>query len=90
MTDYIQIYFNLTDDQYNRLTAQQKSILDYLVAFKSITPMDAFGTLHITKLATRISEMKAMGIQFEQTYETRKNSQGKSVRYMRYRKAAAA
>ena len=88
MTDYIQIYFNLTDDQYNRLTSQQKSILDYLVAFKSITPMEAFGTLHITKLATRISEMKAMGILFEQTYDTRRNCQGKSVRYMRYRKAA--
>ena len=90
MTDYIQIYFNLTDDQYNHLTAQHKSILDYIVAFGSITPMDAFSVLHITKLATRISEMKALGIQFEQTYESRKNGAGKSVRYMRYRKAAAA
>ena len=89
MTDYIQIYFNLTDDQYNRLTAQQKSILDCIAAFGSITPMDAFSVLHITKLATRISEMKAIGIQFDQVYESRKNGEGKSVRYMRYRKAAA-
>lgn len=89
MTDYIQIYFNLTDDQYNRLTAQQKSILDFIVTFGSITPMDAFEILHITKLATRISEMKAIGIQFDQVYESRKNGEGKSVRYMRYRKAAA-
>ena len=89
MTDYIQIYFNLTDDQYNRLTVQQKLILDYIAAFGSITPMDAFETLHITKLATRISEMKALGIQFDQVYESRRNGEGKSVRYMRYRKAAA-
>lgn len=89
MTDYIQIYFNLTDDQYNRLTAQQKSILDCIAAFGSITPMDAFEILHITKLATRISEMKAIGIQFDQTYESRRDGEGKSVRYMRYRRAAA-
>ena len=89
MTDYIQIYFNLTDDQYNRLTVQQKLVLDYIAAFGSITPMEAFGTLHITKLATRISEMKAIGIEFDQVYESRRNDAGKSVRFMRYRKAAA-
>ena len=88
MTDYIQIYFGLTDDQYNRLTVQQKSILDYIAAFGSITPMDAFGVLRITKLATRISEMKMLGIRFDQVYESRKNDSGRSVRYMRYRKAA--
>ena len=88
MTDYIQIYFNLTDDQYNHLTTQHKSILDYIVAFGSITPMDAFSVLHITKLATRISEMKTLGIQFNQIYESRKNGEGKNVRFMRYRKAA--
>ena len=88
MTDYIRVYFNLTEDQYNHLTAQQKSILDYIAAFGSITPMDAFGTLHITKLSTRVSEMKVLGIQFDQVYEHRKED-GKSVRFMRYRKAAA-
>ena len=35
MTDYIQIHFNLTDDQYNHLTVQQKLILDYIAAFGS-------------------------------------------------------
>lgn len=88
MTDYIRVYFNLTEDQYNHLTAQQKSILDYIAAFGSITPMDAFMVLHITKLSTRISEMKVLGIQFDQVYEHR-NEDGKSVRFMRYRKAAA-
>ena len=88
MTDYIQIHFNLTDDQYNHLTVQQKLILDYIAAFGSISPMEAFNDLGITKLATRISEMKMIGIQFGQGYESRENRFGKSVRYMRYRKAA--
>ena len=88
MTDYIQIYFNLTKDQYNHLTVQQKLILDYIAVFGSISPMEAFSDLGITKLATRISEMKSMGIHFEQNYEGRENRFGRNVRYMRYRKAA--
>ena len=88
MTDYIQIYFALTDDQYNRLTVQQKLILDYIAAYGSISPMEAFMDIGITKLSTRISEMKVLGIQFSQAYEGRTNRFGKKVRYMRYRKAA--
>ena len=86
--DYIQIYFSLTDDQYNHLTVQQKLILDYIAAFGSISPMEAFSDLGITKLSTRISEMRMLGIQFEQNFEGRENRFGKKVRFMRYRKAA--
>lgn len=89
MTDYIQLHFNLTDDQYNRLTVQHKLILDYIVAYGSISPMEAFADLGITKLSTRISEMKVLGIQFDQAYEDRENRFGKKVHFMRYRKAAA-
>ena len=88
MTDYIQTFFNLTDSQYNRLTIQQKQILDYIACFGSISPMEAFADLGITKLSTRISEMRMMGIQFDQTYEGGVNRIGRKVRYMRYRKAA--
>ena len=88
MTDYIQIHFNLTDDQYNHLTVQQKLILDYIAAFGSISPMEAFDELDITKLSTRISEMKKLGIQFDQQYEGRINRLGKKKHFMRYRKAA--
>ena len=80
--------FNLTADQFNKLTTQQTHILWYICEFGSITPMDAFNELGITKLATRISEMKMIGIQFDQAYEGRTNRFGKKVRYMRYRKAA--
>ena len=88
MTDYIQIYFCLTDGQYNHLTVQHKLILDYIAAFGSITPMEAFTELGITKLATRISEMRTIGVHFDQAYEGRENRFGRKVRYMRYRKAA--
>lgn len=80
--------FSLTAEQFNRLTDQQIHILWYINEFGSISPMEAFSDLGITKLATRISEMKVLGISFGQDYESRENRFGKSVRYMRYRKAA--
>lgn len=86
--DPIQKYFILTDDQFNRLTRQHKSILAMIIIKGSITPMDAFSELYITKLATRISEMKKIGIRFDQIYESRTNSLGRKSHYMRYRKAA--
>lgn len=81
--------FNLTLQQFEKLTNQQLHILWYIDSFGSITPMEAFNELGITKLATRISEMRVLGIQFDQDYEGRTNRFGKKVRYMRYRKAAA-
>lgn len=80
--------FNLTAEQFEKLTEQQIHILWYIHSFGSISPMEAFSDLGITKLSTRISEMKVLGIQFDQAYEGRENRFGKKVRYMRYRKAA--
>lgn len=80
--------FSLTVEQYMKLTDQQFMILEYICSFGSITPMEAFSELGITKLSTRISEMKAIGIRFDQVYEGRENRFGKKVRFMRYRKAA--
>ena len=66
---------------------QGERILDYIDRFGSISPMEAFSDLGITKLATRISEMSQNGIQFEKTMEERKNRYGETTRYMRYRRA---
>lgn len=66
---------------------QGERILDYIDRFGSISPMEAFSDLGITKLATRISEMTQNGIQFEKTMEERKNRYGETTRYMRYRRA---
>ena len=87
MNDIIN-YFNLTAEQVEKLTDQQMDILCYIFDFGSITPMEAFTELGITKLSTRISEMKMIGIQFNQAFEGKINRRGKKVRYMRYRKAA--
>ena len=66
---------------------QKELILNFIEEHGSITPMDAFD-LGITKLATRISEMKRMGYEFTQTLEHTKNRYGKTCCYMRYGKAA--
>ena len=81
-------FFGLTAEQYLKLTDQQFDILRFIYQFGSITPMEAFSELGITKLSTRISEMKVLGIQFDQAFEGRTNRFGKKVRFMRYRKAA--
>ena len=81
-------YFNLTAEQVEKLTDQQMDILCYIYDFGSISPMEAFSDLGITKLSTRISEMKMLGIQFDQAYEGHVNRMGKKKHFMRYRKAA--
>lgn len=63
---------------------QHEKILQYINDFGSISPMEAFTDLGITKLATRISEMRRDGIEFNQRMETSKNRYGEKVHYMRY------
>ena len=67
--------------------SQYEMILRYIDDFGSISPMEAFSDLGITKLATRISEMKQNGYRFNQRMESRKNRFGKTCHYMRYSKA---
>jgi hypothetical protein len=63
---------------------QKEQILDYLKRFETITPMQAFGDLGITKLATRISEMRRDGIEFKIETVKSKNRLGKPTHYARY------
>jgi hypothetical protein len=62
---------------------QKQLILDYIADFGSITPMEAY-SLGITKLATRISEMRKEGMQFKIETIKGKNRYGKATRYARY------
>ena len=80
--------FSLTAEQFSKLTTQHLHILWYIVKYDSISPMEAFNDLGITNLATRISEMRKLGIQIGQAYEGRMNRLGKKVHFMRYRRAA--
>ena len=64
---------------------QKKRVYDYIRTYGSITPLDAFRDLGITKLATVISQMKADdGIKFYQYFEPSYNRFGEKVYYMRY------
>ena len=68
------------------IVTQYEKILQYIDDFGSISPMEAFSDLGITKLATRISEMRKDGIEFDQQWESAKNRYGEKVHYMRYSK----
>lgn len=64
---------------------QRMRILSYIDDFGSITPMDAFMDLGITKLASRVSELiHKDGIAISKTKEYSRNRYGEKVRYMRY------
>lgn len=63
---------------------QRELITDYINRFGSISPMEAIADLGITKLATRVSEMKKDGIEFKIVLEKGKNRYGKPTFYARY------
>lgn len=64
---------------------QKEQIIDYLTRFETITPMQAFADLGITKLSTRISEMRRNdGMEFNIEMIKGKNRLGKPTRYAKY------
>lgn len=63
---------------------QREAILTYIKEFGSITPMEAFADLGITKLATRISEMRKDGMEFKIETVKYKNRLGKTVHFAKY------
>ena len=63
---------------------QREQIIEYITEFGSITPMQAFADLGITKLATRISEMRKDGMDFKIEMVSVKNRYGKSVSFAKY------
>lgn len=63
---------------------QHQEIIKYIEDFGSITPMQAFADLGITKLATRVSEMRRDGMQFKIETVKSKNRYGKPVYFAKY------
>ena len=63
---------------------QRQLILRYIEDNGSITPMEAIAEFGITKLATRISEMRKDGMEFDIEMIDSVNRYGKPVRYARY------
>jgi len=66
---------------------QATRILTYIDTHGSITPMEAFMELGVTKLATRISELRRDGVKITGKYVSGTNRFGDKVQYMEYRRA---
>lgn len=65
--------------------SQCERVISYIREHGSITTMDAFMDLGVTRLASRISELRRnQGYVFRQEYEHGKNRFGQQVHYMRY------
>ena len=63
------------------MKTQRDAIIEYITEFGSITPIQAFADLGITKLATRISEMRKDGWTFNIEMVSTKNRYGRSVSF---------
>ena len=59
-------------------------IMDYIREFGSISSMEAFADLGITRLAARIADLEDSGIHFTRTKEAVRNRYGEKVYYTRY------
>ncbi len=68
-----------------KLSFQQEQIMEYLKKHGSITQMQATNDLGITKLATRISEMRRMGMTIPGETVREENRFGKIVPHTVYR-----
>ena len=63
---------------------QTEMVLEYIMRFGSISSLEAFEDLGVTRLAARISDIIRMGISVKKTTESRKNRFGRTVCYTRY------
>ena len=52
---------------------QSQRVLDYIEEFGSITQLEALRDLGVMRLASRISDLRRMGVPIESTVETVKN-----------------
>ena len=65
---------------------QNQMILRYMDDFGSISTMEAFVDLGVTRLASRIHEIISSGVAIEKEMVHSKNRYGKPISYMRYRR----
>lgn len=64
---------------------QCELILKYLKDFGSITTYESFTELGVTRLASRINDLKNQGYQFNEEWITKKNRYGKAVSFKKYK-----
>lgn len=66
---------------------QNEKVLRHLQEHGSISPLIALQEYSIMRLASRISDLKRMGIKITSKIETSKNRYGETVHYSVYRLA---
>lgn len=67
------------------MTTQRDAILEYMRTHDSITPMEAFSELGVTKLATQIGNMVRLdGVKIKKQSVTIKNRYGRPCHFMKY------
>lgn len=70
--------------KYTPRKTQADRVLDYIKQFGSITTLEAFNDLGVTRLSAVIFELKDRNIEIDSTTETRKNRYGEKCSYSRY------
>ena len=65
---------------------QCERILKYMCDFGEISTMQAFMDLGVTRLASRIYDIRKMGIEIESEPRTGKNRYGENTHYSVYRR----
>lgn len=63
---------------------QEQRVLDYIREHGSITSMQAFADLQITRLSARIFNLRERGFNIENVSHTYKNGQGTTTTYTEY------
>lgn len=66
------------------MASQKQMVLDYIREFGSITPLDAFKDLGVTRLAAVVFELKDNGHDIHMERERSKNRYGQPTRFARY------
>lgn len=63
---------------------QADRVLDYIKKFGSITTLEAFRDLGVTRLSARIFELRNKGLNIDSTSVTSKNRYGETCTYAKY------
>lgn len=63
---------------------QTELILKYLEDYGSITTFDSFTELGITRLASRINDLKNQGYDFDEEWISKENRYGKKISFKKY------
>lgn len=66
------------------MASQKQMVLDYIREFGSITPVDAFKDLGVTRLAAVVFALRDEGHDIHKEREHAFNRYGQRVRYARY------